>query len=507
MPHTFTRRTFACATAAGTLALGRASHALPRGEAEAAGSGALPNIIFILADDLGWGDLGCYGQTKIRTPSIDKLAAEGLRFARCYSGSPVCAPSRCSLLTGLHTGHAYIRDNDELTERGDVWNDPSLEGQRPLLPDTFTLGTLLRRRGYATATIGKWGLGGPGSGGEPTRQGFDFFYGYLCQRQAHNYYPTHLWRNEAKEPLANPVFAADQRFPAGKDPRDRSAYAAYRGTQYAPDLMAEEALRFIRANRDRPFFLYLAFNVPHMALQVPEDSLREYEGAFPETPYKGDKSYLPHPTPRACYAAMVTRMDRHIGRVMALLEELGIGGRTAVFFSSDNGPTYNGGTDTEFFRSAGALRGLKGTVYEGGIRVPLLARWPGRIAPGTVSAHVAAFWDVLPTFAELSGAPAPAGIDGVSFLPQLRGAPPPTAPRALYWEYHSTSCQAVVLGNWKGVRHRKPKSAAGPIELYDLASDPGETRNVAAQNAAVLAEIEKVMAARTPSPVRAWNWT
>lgn len=506
MARAFTRRTFTNAVAAGACALGQAGGGTARaGAAEPAGR-QNPNIIFILADDLGWGELGCYGQAKIRTPSIDKLAAEGMRFTQCYSGSPVCAPSRCTLLTGLHTGHAYIRDNDELPERGDVWGDPAFEGQRPILPGTFTLGVMLKAQGYATAAIGKWGLGGPGSTGEPLAQGFDRFNGYLCQRAAHNYYPTYLWRDRAKDVLANPAFAAHQRLPAGKDPNDPASYAGYRGTQWAPDLMAEEALRFIRAHRDRPFFLYLAFPVPHVALQVPEDSLREYEGAFPETPYTGTAGYLPHRTPRACYAAMVTRMDRHVGRVMALLEELGIERRTAVFASSDNGPTFNGGTDSAFFGSAGPFRGLKASLYEGGIRVPMIVRWPGRVAPGAVTNHVAAFWDVMPTLAGMAGAPAPPGIDGVSFLPQLLGGESSAAPRALYWEYHATPSQAVRLGRWKGVRFNKKRSTDAPIELYDIEADIGEKTDLASRRPDVVTEIEKAMATRTVSPVKAWNW-
>ncbi|MFH1942856.1 MAG: sulfatase-like hydrolase/transferase, partial [bacterium] len=347
-----------------TTALGTASAFLGSVSCGKRSPSPKPNIIFVLTDDLGYGEVGCYGQKKIRTPHIDGMAAEGLRFTQHYSGSPVCAPSRCTLLTGKHTGHAYIRDNDEMGERGDVWHDPNLEGQRPLLPDTETIGTMLQRAGYMTACIGKWGLGGPDSTGPPNRQGFDHFYGYLCQRVAHNYYPTHLWRNGEKHILeGNDYFYPHQKLPEGKDPYDRASYAQYAGKQYAPDRMAEEALQFIRNNQAHPFFLYFATTVPHAALQVPDDSLREYEGAFPETPYNGDKGYLPHPTPRAAYAAMVTRMDRDVGRILALLKQLGIDDNTLIFFSSDNGPTFNGGTDSAFFNSAGPFRGLKTEVY------------------------------------------------------------------------------------------------------------------------------------------------
>jgi arylsulfatase len=447
-----------------------------------------PNIVLIVADDLGYGELGSYGQQKIRTPNLDRMAAEGMRFTQYYSGSPVCAPSRCVLLTGLHTGHAYIRGNDEMAERGDVWRDLSLEGQRPLLPNTTTIATLLKEAGYATGAMGKWGLGGPGSTGEPNRQGFDHWYGYLCQRLAHNYYPVHLWRNTEKDVLDNEYFHPHQRLPDDADPHDPASYEPYTGKQYSMDVIAEEALDFIRSNRDRPFFLYLPFTIPHVSLQVPEDSLAGYEGAFPETPYLGDRGYTPHRKPRAAYAAMITRMDREIGRIMRLIEELGLDDDTIVFFTSDNGPTFNGGTDSEFFESAGPLRGLKQDLYEGGIRVPLIARWPGRIAPGTVTDHVSAFWDFLPTLTAIGGAVTPDGLDGVSMLPTLEGRTVEQQRHdQLYWEY--TGSQAVRIGDWKGFRER----IGDPIELYDLSSDIAEESNVAADHPDIVARIEQIM--------------
>lgn len=457
---------------------------------------AKPNIIFILADDLGYGELGCYGQRKIRTPHIDRLAAEGMRFTQHYSGSPVCAPSRCTLLTGKHTGHAYIRDNDEMGERGDVWHDLSLEGQRPLLPGISTIGTVLKGAGYSTGAVGKWGLGGPATSGHPNRQGFDFWYGYLCQRIAHNYYPPYLWRNDNKEILeGNEFFFPHQRFPEDKDPNDCSAYLSYSGKIYASDRITEEALNFIKNQSAHPFFLYLAFTVPHAALQVPEDSLRKYEGAFPETPYLGAKGYLPHPTPRAAYAAMVSRMDEGIGRVMTLLRSLGIDRETLVMFSSDNGPTYNGGTDSEFFQSAGPLRGLKGSLYEGGIRVPLIARWPGRIEPGTMTGHISAFWDLLPTITDLSGLETSAECDGISFLPTLLGREGKQKGHGyLYWEYQGK--QALRLRQWKAIRDVEKQT----WELYDLESDIGERINLASANPELIRDIDKAMAAaRTES--------
>jgi len=478
------------------MGAGAAGVALPQLAACVPAARRPPNIVFILADDLGYAEVGAYGQQKIRTPNIDRLAAEGMRFTQHYAGSPVCAPSRCTLLTGMHTGHAYIRDNDEMAFRGDVWRDLSLEGQRPLPEGTRTVATLLREAGYATGAIGKWGLGGPGSSGEPNRQGFDYWYGHLCQRLAHNYYPVHLWRNTEKHGLPeNPYFHPHQRFPADADPNDPASYAAYAGGQYAMDLMAEEARGFIRRHRDVPFFLYLPFPVPHAALQVPEDSLAEYEGAFDDTPYRGDKGYLPHRAPRAAYAAMITRMDREIGRILDLLRDLGLEDDTVVFFTSDNGPTFNGGTDSAFFESAGPLRGLKTELYEGGIRVPFIARWPGRIPAGSVSDHVSAFWDVLPTLTALAGAASPPDVDGRSMLPTLLGRPDDQERHGyLYWEYHGR--QAVRLADWKAYRPR----VDAPLELYDLAADLGEARDVAAEHPDVVARAAETMrTARTES--------
>jgi arylsulfatase A len=440
-----------------------------------------PNIIFLLADDLGYAELGCYGQTKIKTPNIDRLAAGGMRFTQFYAGSPVCAPSRCVLLTGKHTGHAYIRDNGELPT----------EGQRPIPTGTFTLGHLLHAAGYKTGCIGKWGLGGPGSTGEPNHQGFDYFYGYLCQREAHNYYPDHLWRNTQKEMLE------------GNEGGQQLV-----GKHYAHDLMAEDALRFVRENKSRPFFLYLAFTIPHVALQVPDDSLAEYKDQFPETPYEG-KQYLPHPTPRAAYAAMVTRMDRDIGRLMRLLQELNLDRNTVVFFTSDNGPTIKiGGADSIFFKSAAPFRGLKQDVYEGGIRVPFIARWPGKIPAGVTSEQPAAFWDILPTLAELTHASLPAQIDGVSVLPTLLQGPGQKQHDFFYWEYHSQGAsQAVRIGDWKAVRLNLQKNPHSPIQLYNLREDIAETKDLAGEHPEIVEKVARIMASsREPSDNPKWNF-
>jgi len=455
-----------------------------------------PNIVLVLADDLGYHDLACYGQRRIRTPHLDRLAAEGMRFTDHYSGSPVCAPSRCTLLTGLHSGHAYIRDNDEMPELGDVWNDPTIEGQRPLLPQTVTIGTVLARAGYRTAAIGKWGLGGPGSSGEPNRQGFDQSFGYLCQRQAHNYYPDHLWRNGERVALDNAPFSPRQKLPSDKDPNDAASYRSYQSRQYAFDLMLDEADQFIRQHRQRPFFLYFTPTIPHLALQVPDDSLAEYAGAFPETPYLGDKGYLPHRTPRAAYAAMVSRLDRGIGRLVATLTALGIERRTLVLFTSDNGATFDvGGYDPAFFDSNAPWRGAKQQLYEGGIRVPLIAWWPGRVRPGRVTGHPSANWDWLATCAELAGASPGAPTDGISLVPLLTGSRQ-QAHEHLYWEFQGR--QAVRWDRWKALREVRTDA----LELYDLAIDPSERRDLAADRPAEAARARGILRAARVESVR-----
>jgi len=448
-----------------------------------------PNIVFVLADDLGYGDIGCFGQEKISTPNIDKLAATGTRFTHHYSGSPVCAPSRCVLMTGLHSGHSWVRDNREVQP----------EGQEPLPAGTVTLPGLLQKRGYASGAFGKWGLGSPGSSGDPLRQGFDRFFGYNCQRQAHTYYPTYLWDNDRKRPLNNPDFSAHQQLPADLDPADPASYKRYSGSEYSPDVIAEEARRFVRANASRPFFLYVPTTVPHLALQVPEDSLAEYLGRFPETPYKGDRRYLPHRAPRAAYAAMITRMDREVGRLVDLIRELKLEERTVFVFASDNGPVYDrlGATDSDFFNSSGGLHGRKGSVYEGGMRVPLIVSWPGRITAGRTSDRVTGFEDWLPTLAELAGASTPGQSDGISFVPTLFGGSQPSRP-FLYREFPSYGGQQCLLaGEWKLVRRNlipeQSRSASPTTELFRLATDPGERRDVAAAHPEVVSRLMKIM--------------
>lgn len=461
-----------------------------------------PNIIFLIADDLGYGDLGSYGQTKIRTPVLDQLARDGMRFTHGYSGHNVCAPSRCVLMTGKHPGHAYIRNN-----RGGVGIGESGEGQEPVPAGELKLPLTLKQLGYATGAFGKWGLGGVGSSGDPNSQGIDRFYGYNDQAVAHNFYPTSLWDNREKVPLANPPFAAHQKLPPGADPNKPESYAQFVGNEYAPDRINEAARAFLRENRERPFFLFYPTTVPHLALQVPEDSLAEYKDAFPEEPYPGGSGYLPHRTPRAAYAAMITRMDREIGRLLAMVDGFGLRENTIVVFTSDNGPLWDrfGGTDSAFFNSAGGLRGAKGNYYEAGVRVPYIVRWTGRIAPGSTSDRVVGFEDWLPTLLELAGARdvTPAGIDGISFAPTLLGMAQEPRP-FLYRESQAGSGQQYIrIGDWKGIRlnlnpptgGKKKQAAPGSteLELYNLKTDPAETTNVASKNPEIVARMLAVM--------------
>jgi arylsulfatase A len=457
-----------------------------------------PNIVFILCDDLGYGDLSCYGQTKFRTPNIDRLAQEGMKLATHYAGNAVCAPSRCTLMTGLHPGHAYIRDNRQAKAIG----LPFEEGQVPLPEDTTTLPTILKRAGYSTGAFGKWGLGPVGSTGEPAKQGIDRFFGYNCQAVAHNYYPTSLWDNARRVTLNNPAFAAHQKLPPDADLKSPATYARFAAKDYAPDLINEQARRFVEEHKAQPFFLYYATTVPHLALQVPEDSLKEFDGKFPEEPYPGGRGYLPHPTPRAAYAAMVTRLDREIGRLMDLITRLGLDERTLYVFTSDNGPLYDrlGGTDTDFFNSAAGFKGRKGSLWEGGVRVPCLVRWRGHIAPGTLSDRLTGFEDWLPTLLQLAGIPdlIPAKLDGIGFAPTLLGQT--QEPRSFLYREHAGygGQQMVRIGRWKAVREGvnpgpNAKSGPGPIELYDLATDPNETRNVASEQPEMVARMGKLM--------------
>ncbi len=453
-----------------------ALHVAPRTDALQDAGSRLPNVILIVADDLGYGELGCYGQRLIQTPNIDRMARDGIRFTQFYCGQAVCAPSRCTLMTGLHQGHTSIRDNGNPPDRGEARpEDLYFPGQFPIPDETVTVAELLKGQGYATAAIGKWGLGPVGSSGDPNRQGFDLFYGYNCQVHAHNHYPRFHWRNDQQETLPG---------------NDRTMY----GETYSQDRFADEALRFVRENRDRPFFLYLPFAIPHLAIQVPDASLTEFRGDIVEEDYR-HRGYLPFPEPRAGYAAMISHMDRDIGDLLDLLAETGLDENTLVIFTSDNGPTYDrlGGTDSDYFQSTGPLRGRKGSLLEGGIRVPLVARWPGRIQTGSESAHVAAFQDFLPTFCDIAGTGIPEAIDGISMLAALTGEGEQAGHSFLYWEFPGYGGQqAVRIGDWKAIRQGLHKNPRAPFELYNLAEDVGEARDVAKENPEVVRRIGKI---------------
>lgn len=462
-----------------------------------------PNIIYILADDLGYAELGCYGQQKIETPNIDALAAEGIRFTQHYSGAPVCAPSRCVLLTGKHSGHAQIRGNDEWGDRGDVWNfeamaaDPNLEGQRPLKPGTQTIGTLLKQAGYTTGIVGKWGLGGPLTEGIPNKQGFDFFFGYNCQRQAHTYFPLHLWKNTEKVLLDNKMVAPNTKLPEGADPYAPESYADFWLTDYAPYRMQAEVIGFIKENKDNPFFMYYANPISHAPLQAPEKWVKYYVEKFgDEKPYTGDRNYFPHRYPHACYAAMVSYFDEQVGEIVATLKELGIYENTLIIFTSDNGPTFNGGTDSPWFDSAKPFLCTpgwgKGNVTEGGIRVPMIAHWPGKIKPGTTTGHISAFYDVLPTFCDIAGITPAEPTDGISFLPVLLGKENQPVHEFLYWEFPASGGQqAVRMGKWKGIRKNIFRDSLR-VQLYNLEEDITEQFDVSDRYPEVVREIERI---------------
>lgn len=470
-----------------------------------------PNVVFILADDLGAGDLGCYGQTKIKTPNVDRMAAEGMKLTRHYSGNAVCAPSRCVLMSGLHPGHAFIRDNRGTADSARVKKEggkPETEGQFPIPDETLIIPEILGGLGYATGGFGKWGLGGPGTTGEPLKQGFRRWFGYNCQGVAHNFYPVYLWDNDKTIDLKNPAFPSSDTFKPGEDPSKPESYKRFQGTEYSADLIAEQALRFARDNKDKPFFLYWPTTVPHLALQVPDDSLREYQGQWEDPPYKGGKGYLPHFAPRAAYAAMITRMDREIGRLLALISELGLDEDTIFVFTSDNGPlngTHAGlaGTDAAFFNSAMGLRDGKGTLYEGGIHSPGIVRWKGRIKAGGISDRVTGFEDWMPTLLELAGAKdkTPEKIDGISFAPTLLGVKQPERD-FFYREFPGYGGQqCLIMANWKllkvglsaGKGKNKGSAKVDPVQLYDLTADATESHNVVAEHPEIVAKMEAIM--------------
>jgi len=442
-----------------------------------------PNIIYILADDLGYGDLSCYGQQKFKTPNIDKLATQGMLFTQHYSGSTVCAPSRSALLTGMHTGHTVVRGNKEM--------EP--EGQYPIPDDTYTLAEVMKKAGYRTGAFGKWGLGYPGSEGDPISQGFDTFYGYNCQRLGHHYYPDHLWSN--------------------KDSIVLKGNAGLSKQTYAPSLIHEKTLQFIEQNKSNPFFLYVASIIPHAELAAPEELMEKYRNKFlPEKVFKGvddgpkyrKGSYASQSESHAAFVAMIDLLDQQVGEIMDKVKELGIEDNTIIVFTSDNGPHKEGGADPDYFNSNGDFKGTKRDLYEGGIRVPMIAKWPGKIKANSKTDHISAFWDVFPTFSQITGLEVPANIDGISFLPEILGNQENQKKHQyLYWEFHEKGGrQALRKGNWKAVKYNVLKNPNKRMELYDLANDVGEENNVAKQYPDVVQEMEAIfLEARTSSDV------
>ncbi len=446
-----------------------------------------PNIVFILADDLGYGDISLFGQKHFETPNIDRIAKEGMRLTQHYSGSTVCAPSRSCLMTGLHTGHTPIRGNFEVRP----------EGQLAMPAETVTVAELLREKGYTTGAFGKWGLGFPGSEGDPTNQGFDRFFGYNCQRIAHNYYPYHVWSN-----------------------KERVMLTENEGTHegvYAPELIQEKTIDFLEENKDGPFFLFVPHVIPHAELFAPERYVTRFRGKFlPELNYEGtddgpnyrDGGYGSQPESHAAFVAMVTMLDDHVGQILDKLKALGIDDNTIVMFSSDNGPHKEGGADPEYFDSNGPLRGFKRDLYEGGIRVPLLARWPGKIKAGSRSRHVSAFWDFLPTVCEFAGVEAPSGLDGISFAPTLLQSGEQAKHPYLYWAFHEKGGRvAVRKGDWKLVKYNVDEDPIAQWELYDISVDVGENKNVATRHPEIVKELaELAERSETPSPVDKFNF-
>ena len=446
-----------------------------------------PNIIYILADDLGYGDISLFGQDHFKTPNIDRIAKEGIRFTQHYSGSTVCAPSRSCLMTGLHTGHTPIRGNFEIKP----------EGQKPMPAETVTVAELLEKEGYVTGAFGKWGLGFPGSEGDPTKQGFEAFFGYNCQRIAHNYYPYHVWENENKLILT------------GNEGREEGVYA--------PEMIQERTLEFIEANRDKPFFCYVPHVIPHAEMFAPESYMERFRGKFlPEKNFDGtddgpnyrDGGYGSQPESHAAFVAMVTMLDDHVGQILDKVDELGIADNTIILFTSDNGPHMEGGADPEYFDSNGPLRGHKRDLYEGGIRVPLLARWPGKIKAGSKTDHVSAFWDFLPTVCDLAGIKTPKGIDGISYAPTLLRSGKQQAHSFLYWAFHERGGRvAVRKDDWKLVKYNVDKDADAKWELYDLSKDVGESRDVASRYPEVVRELSSLaVGAEVPSPIEKFQF-
>ncbi len=452
-----------------------------------------PNIVFILADDLGYRELGSFGQQLIRTPNLDKLASQGMRLTQHYCGNAVCAPSRCVLMTAKHPGHAIVRSNKGTPP----------EGQWPIPDSEITLAEVLQQQGYVSGAFGKWGLGGPESSGRPLKQGFNRFFGYNCQSHAHSYYPSYLWSDEKHIELKNdPPVPGHASLAKDADPADPKSYNQFKGQDYAPDRINAQALEFIRQHKNEPFFLYYPTVIPHVALHVPDEELKPYlQLGWNDPPFTRNKGYgyTPHFTPRAAYAAMITRMDRYIGNILNLLDELELADNTIVVFSSDNGTTHlEQEVDYLFFKSVGELRGLKGSLYEGGVRVPTLVRWPGHVQKGSSSNYISGFEDWMPTLLDLIGKAdaVPKNIDGISIAPTLLGRKQAERP-FLYREFTGYGGQQTIrVGDWKAVRQNLRK-VRGKVkintELYNIAEDISEKNNVADKHPEIVARLEKLM--------------
>ncbi|MDC3077146.1 arylsulfatase [Flavobacteriales bacterium] len=468
-----------------------------------------PNVIYILADDLGYGELGIYGQKIIETPNIDALAKKGLLFTDHYTGSPVCAPARSVLMTGQHSGHTYIRNNGEWSERGDVWsfeamfNDPTLEGQRPLPDSTVTVAKVFKDNGYKTGMVGKWGLGAPHTSSIPNLMGFDFFYGYNCQRQAHTFYPTHLWKNTEKDILNNYVVTKQEGLDPGADINSEESYIKYNQADYSATLMHNEALNFIEENKDSNFFLYYASPIPHLPLQAPKEWVDYYRNKIgSEKPYIG-RRYYPNQYPKATYAAMISYLDEQVGEIVEKLKEIGKYENTLIIFTSDNGPTHVDHVDIDYFNSAGILNGdrirVKGRVFEGGIRVPMIAHWPSQIKSERTTNHISAFQDFYATALDILKLDKPDYIDGLSYLPLLTNKNQKKHDY-LYWEFSTQSGQqAVRYGKWKGLKTDLQKGPQ-PLQLFNLEDDIKEIKNVSDDNPMIVEKIESIMQVARTTP-------
>lgn len=462
-----------------------------------------PNIVFIYADDMGIGDLGCYGQKYILTPNIDSMARQGMLFTNHYSGSAVSSPSRSCLMTGQHSGHTYVRGNFEVSSE-----NPLEEGQMPLPESCVNIASMLHSAGYATGCFGKWGLGSIASSGAPLSQGFDTFYGYADQRHAHSHYPTYLIKDDSLVQLDNPPIPRNEQIDDWYD-GDTTVFAKYRGREYSLDLMIDEAQKFIVEHTDGPFFAYIPVIVPHRALQVPEEEVERYRGCFEEEPYLGQDKFLPCQYPKSTYAGMISRLDSKVGEILHLLDSLGLSDHTLVLFSSDNGPCSIGGADTEFFNSSMGLSEGKRSLKEGGIRAPLVAYWPGKVPAGKTSDLLCCQYDFLATFAQMAGLKAPEDTDGISLLPTLLGRDNEQVHHQfLYWEYlEKGGQQAVRYDHYKA--YRKGLSGGGdvPWELYDLTIDSSESHDIASNHPEIVAKIDSIaLQEHTPAVIDAWNF-